>query len=44
MSRTFRSDENYERKARDGKGRYRGCGDKHCSWCISNRKLKVILK
>lgn len=41
MTRTYRCDGNYEKKANDGKGMWRGCGDKYCTWCISNRTNKM---
>lgn len=37
MSRTLRSGKDYKKTAHDGKGRYRGCGDRNCPWCIDNR-------
>lgn len=43
MTRTYRCDKNYNKTARDGHGRYRGCGDKYCPWCISNRTNKFRL-
>jgi hypothetical protein len=46
MTRTFRTDKNYKKTARDGEP-WRGCGDKNCPWCIStrtNKKCKEYLK
>ena len=37
LSKTLRSGSDYKKTERDGHGRWRGCGDKYCPWCISNR-------
>ena len=37
MSRTLRKGDDFKKTCNDGKGMYRGCGDKYCPYCISNR-------
>jgi len=37
MSRTLRTGSDYKKTEKDGKGRWRGCGDKTCPWCIGDR-------
>ncbi len=36
MTRTYRMNDEYKKVARDGVP-YRGCGDKYCGWCVSDR-------
>ncbi len=44
MGKTLRCGKDYKKTAQDGKGRWRGCGDKNCPWCISNRTNKMRVK
>lgn len=41
MTRTLRKNQEYKKKAKDGKPR-RGCGDKKCKLCAENRQNKKI--
>ena len=44
MTRTLRCGKDYKKTEHDGKGRWRGCGDRYCAWCISNRTNKMRVK
>jgi len=44
MTRTLRKGDDFKKTCNDGKGMYRGCGDKYCPWCISNRTNRMRVK